>query len=564
MNINTRVSYANIFGNINTKYSSLLNKIDLNRSLRIIVGFIRYENHIDIDYKNELNFILTKWLSKSSAEFKQNIIKSYHDLLKGENIDSESNRGLSSIRVINRMSSLRLIEIILTKLENNNLNEKNYLNSDENLFKIYLLINEQISKIQDKAFSPFKSSNTNIYSSIRFHLLLGLTQEAVNRQDASRILVTGVLKFILFEKWLRKNKRYNEISNDYLKIMNLNNWYEYFHDIFQINNLSIQSSTISTIHAPHLSNLLNFFSAKTEYLDGWDDFLNLRKRPIFKLNNDEFIILDLHFMLDKFFSGVYHDLIAISKEKNIKSFHQDLNKGFVEEFLLIDLMKSVFGKKYIKFSEKDIKAFTKRNISQLSLPDYYLRNGNKVLLIECKNSFLSKNSKVNLDLINLEKELMEKFYFNKNRKKAVKQLIGYIINIETGKYNFFDEFKKVKTLKYYPILVTTDHTLNSPGFNKLLNSYFQNEKENLNIVVSKRTKQLTIIHIDDFLHYTFKLEKIFNIIDKYHKYINKKSPPENMLSFSDYLNSSEKPIGDAHLKKKHVDHMLKESLLPIK
>ena len=557
MEIISRIGYKDIFGKENDNFNSLINKIDILESLKIMTGLIKKENELDELFGSEISFIYNYWLKESSPKFVETVTKGYKKMILKSKLD------IKDIKLINRLASLRLIEIFQAELFNKeNISKKN--NSEESLFKIYLLVNDEISEIQEKAFSPFRPIKTNIYNSPRFNLLLGLTQELVNTPNPRILLTSGVLKFIQFEKWLRDFEKYKVISELYLKKMGLTSWYEYFSDVFQINNLSIDASIILTKQTIHLTSLLDYFSIQNHHSIKnyeWDNLMSLRKNPVLKLEKGNYLILDFHFMLDKFFSSVYHDFIKISKELNITTFNQDFSKHFLEEFLLKNTFKGVFGKSYIKFSELEIKEKSKKNLSELGLPDYYIRNGNKILLFECKNSFISNNSKLNLNLNILEKEIKEKFYIHKKRSKAIKQLINYILNIHTGKYSFFDPTLKSKKLRYYPIIITNDNTLNSLGINKLLNEYLDIERNKIDSILLGKIKNVTIIHIDDLLCFSSKLKKLDQIIDKYHNYINRKNL-DHMLSFSHYLNLKESPIGEAQMIKADIGHILKNSLLP--
>ena len=137
----------------------------------------------------------------------------------------------------------------------------------------------------------------------------------------------------------------------------------------------------------------------------------------------------------------------------------------------------------------------------------------------------------------------------------------YIINSSQNKFAFFDKVKKNSSLVYYPILVVTDYTLCSIGFNQLLNEYMKMEITKTEGLNRNKIKQLTIVHIDDFLYHQTALKKLDLVILKYHNYLKNKNGFDLMISFTDYLDT-ELFRGRAPLLRKNIEHILEDSLLP--
>lgn len=400
--LTTRLNYSNIF-NDNDTIEDLINKVDIEISLETLALINKYQYKIQEDDKSEIRFIIYDLLVNCDENLKKNIINGYTKNLELNYDKTKIVGDLSSVRIINKLSTLRLIELLLAKKENGiSLNKKD---NSIILLKLYLLVNQEISDRQDRVFKKYFSNKKTTLDNIHFHLFLGLSQVIEDNKITGKIM-TEVLKFIQFEKWLRRNEHYNKMTYDYLKKIGLNNWYEYFNDIFKINRLSIDTHIISVRDFPVLSNVLNYYSSEREFNTQWSDLLNLKKRPIIKKNETEFIILDIEYTLSKFFTGIYHEILFFSKPYFGNKFSQDYNKLFIEEELLVSSMKLVFKKNYIKFSEEEIKSKTnKKDIENIGLPDYYVRNGNNVFLFECKNSFISNKNKTELNDEEILKEI---------------------------------------------------------------------------------------------------------------------------------------------------------------
>ncbi|QEE49917.1 hypothetical protein FUA48_10095 [Flavobacterium alkalisoli] len=551
----SRISYKQVFKE-ETKIETLLNNINILQSLEILAIINKYEYKINFKSDSELVFILHHWITNSNIELKKKITKCYYNL-----VDSTSilNKDFSSVKIINHFATLRCIEILLFHLKSTENKKIDAIENNENLLKLYLLVNDEIGERQDLVFKKWYDENLNEFNEVRLHLFMGLTHVQTSNNYFSQHFIPEILKFIEFEKWLRENQSYTKMVTEYFKSMGLSGWNDYFKKVYDINKAAIDHHKI-TFEDTSYNSLLTFFSEREEINYEWNELKNLQKRPILKIK-EEYLILDLVFLLNKFFSGIYHDLIEISQNTYKNNFHQEYNTKFIEKHLLINSIKAVFKNSHIQFAEENIKSFKIKNINNISLPDYYIRNGNKLFLFECKNSFLSIKNKKDLDFELIEKEIKEKFYETGDKKKAVKQLINFILNSETGKYSFFDEKKKDKNAKYFPILITTDHTLNFIGFNKLLNEYFNTELNKLEYDLKKRIYPLTIIHIDDLLNYNELIKKLDIFILDYHRFTsNTKNRFDVMISFSDYLKHFK--LKDKELlRKKSIEHILKDSII---
>ena len=274
------------------------------------------------------------------------------------------------------------------------------------------------------------------------------------------------------------------------------------------------------------------------------------------MNNGEYLIIDFYFVLNKFFTGMYHDLLNFSNSEN-SNFHQVYSSDFIEKYLLGNAINSVFGNKYIQFNEDKMKSYKVKNINNLALPDYYIRNGNKVFLFECKNSLISLIAKLDSKFEKVETDFKNKFYESENKNKAAKQLLNFINLSNEGKYSFFDTCAKNNNLIYYPIIITTDDTLTSLSFNNLINEYVIKDLNKIDGKLKKRIKPITIIHINDLLYRTTSLKRLDVLIDAYHKHFDssKNLYFDRFISFTDYIEIF------VFKRKKAIDHKSLENII---
>lgn len=526
----SRIGYKDIF-NESVDIKSILSKIEIEPALEFLVVLNKYEHNVYHDKLSDLNFICNNWLANSSEELKSKIIKCYTATLK-KNKDSESS--INDVKIINKAATLRAIELLLSESANRDMLVINYQNDEEELFMLYLAINDEIAEREKDFFKKYLDFKDDT-KMIRFHLFLGLNQFIMNSESSRKKLWAEALKFVLFEKWIKSQNKYDDLTNIYLSQFDVKDWYELFNIIFALNSLVINHYKFKVEVEGVQKIFFKYISNHKESSSHWNEFSEIRKMPLYRISNESYLVLDFSFLLDKFFSGIYHDILQQLDNNDVKSFHQDFSNDFVEKFLLVNALKAVFGKKYIQFDENKIKEYNIKGINNLALPDYYVRNGNKVFLFECKNSLLSNQSKLDSEYKDIEREIKEKFYEYGKKKKAVRQLLNYFELAQNMKYNFFDSNAKLENCIYYPILVTTDLTLTSLGFNKLLNEYMDNDIDKLDINLKRRIKPLTIIHINDLLVRTSKIQKLDVVIDDYYKYCGGQELMDSMISFSEYL-----------------------------
>lgn len=524
-----KLNYSYIFKD-KPSIRELLQKIDKQESLKFLVTLQKTALVLTITPRQESIFVVNSWLEGCSRELLK-ALKDYYDQMQYE-------YGELPV-IIHRYSTLRLIDLILSVECKDEAAKPIYdqQSNREDLFRLYLLINEEISVRQDNVKERFRAFSDD-KNTIRFHLFAGL---AHIRKDSSLFLPAffhiQVMKLFIFEKWLRKHDEHYKLSVDYLKSFGIDGWNKYFQDLFVINKVMIQTPIILVGDYPNQVATLSYLSNREVVESKWNDLLNIKRYPLYKYSDNVFLLLDTEFLFYKFFSGLYHDLKELCTETNNTKFGHDFNTDFMERHLLNEVLRNTFGKNYLQFSESEIKAIKYKNINNLALPDYYVRNGNKVFLFECKNSFVSGELIASQRFDDIENDIKKKFYFDRERRKkrAIVQLLNFVNNKETGCYDFFDQKKQAGKLRYYPIIVVTDQILTSIGFNELFNEYLNIEKEEIEQDLMKRIKPLTIIHIDDFLYFDEDLKKLDIIIDRYHQYISRSKGFDKTISFSEYL-----------------------------
>jgi hypothetical protein len=371
---------------------------------------------------------------------------------------------------------------------------------------------------------------------IRLHLHLGLNQYLINTDPVNKKLWVEALKFVQFEKWIKTKPELEKTLIRYLEKFNVKTLYELFTLIFRIGQVAINHHKFSIDEQESGIDFFDYISNQNINSSDWNELSELIKNPLYRMDNGEYLIIDFYLVLNKFFTGMYHDLLIFSNTED-SNFHQLYSSDFIEKYLLGNAINAVFGNNYIQFNEDKMKSYKVKNINNLALPDYYIRNGNKVFLFECKNSLISLNAKLDSKFEKVETDFKNKFYETENKNKAAKQLLNFIKLSNENKYSFFDNCTKVNNLVYYPIIITTDDTLTSLSFNSLINEFVTKDLNEIDNKLKSRIKPITIIHINDLLYRTTNLKRLDVLIDSYHKHFNKKSNKnfDKFISFTDFI-----------------------------
>lgn len=544
----SRLGYKEFYKN-SESIDVLVKQIHLESALEFLVLINKNEHLIYQNEYSEIRFILREWIPDTSEDFKTNFIRVF--------IEHSERKNLKNVKIINKISTLRTIEILLKK----KINIEKVSHNPESLFKLYLILNDEIANRLEVFTKKYLVGNLSMSNEIRLHLHLGLNQYLINTDLANKKLWVEALKFVQFEKWINTKPELENTLTRYLEKFNVKTLYELFTLIFRIGQVAINHYKFSIDEQERGITFFNYISNHNINSSEWNELSEIMKNPLYRMDNGEYLIIDFYFVLNKFFTGMYHDLLNFSNSEN-SNFHQVYSSDFVEKYLLGNAVNSVFGNKYIQFNEDKIKSYKVKNINNLALPDYYIRNGNKVFLFECKNSLVSLIAKLDSKFEKVETDFKNKFYESGNKNKAAKQLLNFINLSNDGKYSFFDTCAKNNNLIYYPIIITTDDTLTSLSFNNLINEYVIKDLNEIDDKLKMRIKPITIIHINDLLYRTTYLKRLDVLIDAYHKHFenSKNLYFDRFISFTDYIEIF------VFKRKKSIDYkslekVMKESVL---
>ena len=511
------LGYKAVFNDYDTvDPRNLIANISTKNSLEIIGYFIAQVHTKERSLEAQIEF-LNIWGSRLPDE----II-----LLINDFIQRTYQEGKSDFNFINNIAASILIEIIL---ENNNDIEfvENLTPQQElDLFKAYLWCNQYWT---DKQLGLIPKSIETVDDLISVIFPVQLPYMEILEFKDFRL---QFLKAVIFFKFCDKNEIFKNYLNAFLAEYNINIWQKYLTNILSLyirrfEELRTPSIVNISNDHPEIKDFINQFCVDLNDFAKSDDFTSLRKTPIYKVDDDNFLFLNLNFFVDKLFQGIQFELFRVIKKqkltynkKPIKTFEQFRSiyaELISEKGIFYETLKYSFAKNGYKLMDGD----QLHNILGQGEPDFYIRDKDKIYLFEYKDVILNADVKHSYNFETIKDEISTKMISNQvGSQKGITQLFNSISNIRKGDYDKVDDYKNLKDCIIYPIIVFTDFSFNLPGINHFLNNEFFKLIYGSDIKNKESIKDLTLIDIDTFLKFQdlfrSKKLKINNCLSEYH------------------------------------------------
>lgn len=247
--------------------------------------------------------------------------------------------------------------------------------------------------------------------------------------------------------------------------------------------------------------------------------LHLRKSPIYKLNDRDFVILDDKFLLEKSYNLIIWDflfekllagVIDANRGKIVKKYRSQI--GYFFEDYIKELIE--YSLPFLKHPKP--KLFDDLKVGGIEIGDIFIRQNKKILIGEVKSSNINSRSKYGESLSELYDHDRSKFF----KTHGLDQLVTNLTRLcdQPSLYDVKLDFSKRHEI--YPVIITNERTL-TVGFTiEIFNREFNTRFNRANYPCLD-IKPLLIIHISDleFLQEYLKLKRInlFNFISDHQK-----------------------------------------------
>jgi hypothetical protein len=445
-------------------------------------------------------------------------------------IDPIEKKG-TRIAIINAYSSLKLFEYFFSKTEE--AETQTPAEFERNFFKAYLVLNSEFTKTQSKAYN----STRELTNPFKIQMMLFCSQYPVMDKvsyDINKIWIAQIIKAIYLFQFLESHQATRQLLESFLNHFNSATWQDYLNALLPLTVPAIRNeleahTDIRITQDENFEKSCAFIEKlivnEGDELDE-NDFKTLRSKPLYKIQTGVYRIIFPLFVVEKIYKGVYfflnevnEKLLDQAKIKNLKSFYGD---EFSERTLLYKVLDSIYPDKCVHFSGKELS-----DLKIDGAPDYFIRKGKNILLFECKDFLIKADKKASFDFQVYEKEFQRVLYWEelpngKEKHKAVMQLINSIRKLLKNEFKADSDYH-YKDVLIYPVLIIHDHQFDTPGFNSLINNWFQDEliileEEGLFV---QHIKPLTVVNIDSLIYHQVGLVKnipLHEMLKLYHEH----------------------------------------------
>jgi hypothetical protein len=497
-------TYKDIFGEKPPLLTDLFQGIPTEVVIKI-VALMNAELYLDNGSSQAQARILDIFLSRQKKDILQNVFK------------CTIGYSTKEVAFFSKHINLEFLHFALANYYENDAFIDTDPTQELNLFKAYLLVSEQISsrtQITENASSPLDYFRKNTWPTFISQL------EVNNSQNYFPPMIKAKAFFDAFEF----DPKYTTYVSKFLEKYDSPNSWTYIHRLanaIQKGSKKQEGSKfapfyirIDKTYKPLFEDLtIDPEVYKHQYGSGKNNFNGLKDKPLYKLEELSYLVIDWDILSKKIYNGLVFDFYkksGISSEKQFQKFidfKNYISKEAVENILFKKLIKGTFKKKHIQvcFDEGNSDGF----------PDAYVRVGKKIFLFEIKDAYFPSESIESFNYDEIRESIDKKY---NTTKKGTSQLINSIKRLKESalESRSYKELNlKKRNLVVYPILVYTDIFFSMPGVMLYLQEEFKKkvEKEGLQNDF-QQIKDLVFIDIEYMIDNLDLLQKKEFSLDK--------------------------------------------------
>lgn len=240
----------------------------------------------------------------------------------------------------------------------------------------------------------------------------------------------------------------------------------------------------------------------------------LKERPLLKLHENDYAIIDFAFLKGKIYTGFLFDLYYETSFKTdpvypkFDHFKSIISKKVVEENIFTKLLQHIF-------INEGVVPYYEANES-ISIPDCYCRIGNIIYFIEFKDYLLRGDIFQSYLFTEIIKAIDIKFIRGTSGIPQIKEQLTNFLNKD---FEFDKSLDYAANLTIYPLIVHTNFALSCPGIQQYLNKQLRLQMADMNVPSNITIKELVLMDLNVFLlHYNNLKENnrlLATLIEKY-------------------------------------------------
>ena len=404
---------------------------------------------------------------------------------------------------------------------------------EQYLFKAILLINQSIGNWEAPLEYNSNGETTNLCLA-KSLLCTTLNNFGSSNFKAEYVAMLQIIKGYHFFKYCEQSKIKEHLSV-FLENNGAKSWYHYLYDairliLFPLQNKQGNFPRIELNTQRDGEKFLRAHSFKEDTivpLETNQDYTYFKSHPLIELNDGTYLPISPIFCINHIYKSIYFEFKAINESflgtaNHIKG--QGLLSIFTTEFSEQTLFEryvrnAICRHRGIKKSDRDCK----KEETFGHEPDFYLRDGNNIILFENKDIMIPDHIVCSKQYDQLEQELYKKLV-----KKGINQLICNIKQLENKTFKWDSNLPNKP--KIYPVLVIDDSSLCAPGLNYILNEVFQQQLKCNNIKL--KVYPLAIVELDTLIAFAnyFQLPNVRfkKLLEQYYDYISRNKRPKKI------------------------------------
>ena len=343
---------------------------------------------------------------------------------------------------------------------------------EKNLYTAFLIANDiTFNRNQGKApYNP--NEDLELYLSCLLmsqYAYNDFTNQEIDLNDLIRSQNTRTDKFFIF---VSEHPQLKDLYYEFLQKYGLLCWKDYLRTYWSIQSLVRNKTGI--VDFEQLKDDDGLLSEQIVDKDSIDihevvplekniDYQTFREKPFIKIAPHQYAVIDVSFMIYRMFDGLYfifNDLWQQKHPDNQQGFNRIFTTEFSEETVLVNCLKEISNShEWFSLSDNECRSIVpEKKLS--SPPDFYIRNGNNVILFECKDVKIPKEVKAEGTIQQLLDEVTKDFvgYLdkekNKWRYKGIGQLVRNAKRIKNGEFTWDIEAKTDSNI--FLVLVLAD------------------------------------------------------------------------------------------------------------
>lgn len=377
---------------------------------------------------------------------------------------------------------LLLLKYIMAKPESDDTD--NITQLERNLYTAFLIANEMTFN-RDQGKPPYnQEEDLELYVSSLLITRYAYNDFISEKTELDELVRNQNSRTAKFFNFVSRHPLLKDIYEDFLIKYNLASWKDYLSTYFSIQALARYKTGI--INFERLKDEDELLSEQIIDKDSIDihetipltdniDYEAFREKPFIKIAPHEYAVIDVSFMVKRMLDGLYfmfNDLWQSKYPEDTQGFNRIYTTEFSEETVLVDCLKEVSESHgWYSLTDNECKVIVpEKKLS--SPPDFYIRDGQDIILFECKDVRIPKEIKAEGSTQQLLEEIDRDFVGYTNEKgrwkaKGVGQLVRNAKRIQDGVFAWDKEAAKDSRIML--VLVLADHRQVEAGWKNYLN-----------------------------------------------------------------------------------------------